>query len=53
VQPGDVSVQSVRINGRTRTDLEVRDFQLPLDTVEPGATITVRFQRVTPAPEDA
>jgi len=49
VRPGEVAVQSVRINGRTRTDLQVRDFQLPLDDVEPGATISVRFQSASSA----
>lgn len=47
IRPDNVTVHSVRINGRTRTDLQVRAFQLPLDDVEPGATISVRFQPMT------
>jgi len=43
----DVTVHSVGMDVQTRTDLQFRDFQLPLDDVQPGSMISVGFQSTT------
>lgn len=40
-------VHSVGIDVRTHTDLQFRDFHLPLNDVQRGSMISVRFQSKT------